>query len=674
MDFFAQQDAARRKTGLLVFYFILATAFIIAAIYGVFVAAFLYGRQHRQSHLETAAPMVELWHPELFLAVAGGTLAVILGGSAFKTASLNGGGESVARQLGGRPLPPDTADPDERRLLNVVEEMALASGTPVPTVFVLEDERSINAFAAGYTPGDAVIGVTRGTLEHLDRDELQGVIAHEFSHILNGDMRLNIRLIGLLHGILLIALIGYVLVRSAAVSSSSYRSRRSRNNSGAALLLFGAALIAIGYIGVFFGRLIKSAVSRQREYLADASAVQFTRNPEGIGGALKKIGGLARGSRIQDGHAEEASHLFFGNALRQSMFGLLATHPPLDVRIKRIDPSFDGKFPRVESHERPAPEDASPASIGPRTRPIPGIGFAASESYRGSGTTPTGSPPPPRGGFDSAAVMATIGAVRSEHLNHARAMLASIPDEVRAAVHDPHGAQAVIFLLLLDDDRPVRRIQREWLDEHAPPDVRARIAALQSHAENLPAAARVPLVEMVFPALRALEADEYARFRKNVEAMVRADRRLALFEYTLRRMLLRHLDAHFDRKKPVVVQYYALRPLLDECAALLSALAHVGHKDPGEAARAFQTGARLLDSDGAALRLSPREWCNLDVVDPALAKLAETSPAIKKRVLTAALACVTADRQVTVAEGELLRAVADALDCPMPPLLSGVEG
>lgn len=362
MDFFERQDQARRSTRRLIAYFMLAVVLIVASIY-IAVIAIVYAFSVNRV-LERP---FQWWDPDMLLWVTGATVSVVVIGSLYKIFALSQGGEVVARWLGGRLIDSDTPKPQERRLLNVVEEMAIASGISVPSVFLLEEEKSINAFAAGFTPADAVIGVTSGTLQILSRDELQGVIAHEFSHILNGDMRLNIRLIGVLNGILMIAMIGYGILRGTRTSSS-------KKNGGAAVLLFGAALLIIGYVGVFFGKLIKSAVSRQREFLADASAVQFTRNPDGIAGALKKIGGLAHGSRIANSKAEEASHLFFSNGmhgkaspflsmrnrtppvLTQSAFSFMATHPPLETRIKRIDPSFDGRFLSVHFPSKEAME------------------------------------------------------------------------------------------------------------------------------------------------------------------------------------------------------------------------------------------------------------------------------------------------------------------------------
>ena len=341
--FFEQQDVARRKTGLLVFLFCAAVIAIVLAIYAVIATINVNLDLTQQIVPDNVRRSVHFWDPQLFGIVTVATIVVILLGSLYKMSELSAGGEAVALMLGGRRINPMTDVFAERQLLNVVEEMALASGVPVPPVYVLDNEKSINAFAAGFRPGDAVIGVSRGSLDYLTRDELQGVMAHEFSHILNGDMRLNIRLVGVLHGILILAIIGYYILRSGAHAGGS-----NRKGGAGAILLVALGLMIIGGVGLFFGRLIKSAVSRQREYLADASAVQFTRYPGGIAGALKKIGGVRQGSRINDAHAGEVSHMFFGNALPALGLNWLSTHPPLNERIRRIDPTFDGRFPKVE--------------------------------------------------------------------------------------------------------------------------------------------------------------------------------------------------------------------------------------------------------------------------------------------------------------------------------------
>ena len=292
MDFFEHQDQARKNTKVLVVYFVIAVACIIASVYLASLLIF-YGIQSRQQP-GAPTPALVLWDPKLFLYAALGTLVVVVVGSLYKTATLAKGGSAVAEALGGRFVNPNTTHLEERKLRNVIEEMAIASGLPVPKIYVLDDETGINAFTAGHAPGDAAIGVTRGCMTLLNRDELQGVIGHEFSHILNGDMRLNLRLMGVIFGILCLAVIGRILLYS--------RSRSSKDKNP--LMLLGLALIVIGAIGVFFGRLIQAALSRQREFLADASSVQFTRNPAGLSGALQKIGGA--GSRVESAHAEDS--------------------------------------------------------------------------------------------------------------------------------------------------------------------------------------------------------------------------------------------------------------------------------------------------------------------------------------------------------------------------------
>ena len=337
MDFFEHQARAHRRTRWLLVYFVLAVLGIIGTLH--LLAAWAFGLAFTDVHL-------------LGL-VSGGVLVVVATGSIYRMAELAQGGRVVAEMLGGRQLAPHPADLREQQLRNVVEEMALASGVPVPDIYVLDREAAINAFAAGNTPGDAVVAVTRGTLERLSRDELQGVVAHEFSHILNGDMRLNLRLIGGLNGILLLAILGRILFELGARAGGAARSSRDGSKATVPLFAIGAALWLVGSIGVFFAKLIKAAVSRQREFLADASAVQFTRNPDGIAGALWKIG--RGGSRLQSPRADEASHLFFGNGLGESFAGLFATHPPIKDRIAAVHPGFQADAPPLPD-EPPAVE------------------------------------------------------------------------------------------------------------------------------------------------------------------------------------------------------------------------------------------------------------------------------------------------------------------------------
>ncbi|MBM3879069.1 MAG: M48 family metallopeptidase [Verrucomicrobia bacterium] len=628
MDFFQSQQRAHTKTRLLIVYFVLAVAGILAAVYLVVALLFLRPRA------EPWTTLAWLWQPDLVLYVTAAGAAVIALGSLYRLQQLAAGGASVARSLGGVEVEPEPRDPAERRLRNVVEEMALASGVPVPGIYVLPQENAINAFAAGHTTSDAVVAVTRGCLAHLTRDELQGVIAHEFSHLLNGDMRLNLRLIGILYGILCLAILGRILLHT-----------RGRKNP---LPVLGVGLVLIGSIGVFFGKLIKSAVSRQREFLADAAAVQFTRNPAGIAGALKKIGGWPAGARLQAAQAEEASHLFFGNGLRQSWLNLFSTHPPLAQRIRAIEPSFDGKFPRV-TLSKTAAEDT------PRTT-LTGTRRAAPAS-----PTPVGVP--------AAAFVAQVGRPTAEHLSQAAAFRDALPRELTAALHQPAGATGVVCALLLASDEPTRQAQLDRVSHIAGAAPRAEVERLSPLAHSLAAADRLLAVDLALPALRHLTREDYARFTQTLQALIEADRQIDLFEYTLQKLLRRHLAAHFEQPRRPVIQYYRLAPLARECAVLLSALAHLGQSQRESMRAAFRAGAQLLAENEVTLELLAWEQCNLPAVDTALDRLNQVAPALKRRLLSACAHTVMVDGQIQAREGELLRAIAEALDCPMPPLL-----
>lgn len=636
MDFFQYQDAARKKTSLLVVFFILAVALIILSVYGVslLVVVLLHDKPYR-------AP-ISPWQPELFLWVTIATTAIVLIGALWKIHELRGGGPAIAEMLGGVLIPPNTIDLDQRRLLNVVEEMAIASGIRVPPVYLLANEPRINAFAAGFSTNDAVLGVTQGAVKNLSRDELQGVIGHEFSHILNGDMLLNIRLMGFLNGILLLALIGYGVLRGTS---------EIRGKNAAAVWIFGLtvglSLMAIGWIGVFFGRLIKSAVSRQREFLADASSVQFTRNPSGITGALKKIGGMIGGSRLRAANAEEASHLFFGNGIKPSFLDLLSTHPPLDERIRRFDPQFDGKYvPIVVEGGAEMDLDASEETEG-----------LVTSQFNQSPTIP----------FHPEQTVARAGTVRPEQLAYATQLVASLPDPIRDALREPVGAQAVVFSFLLDQEPSVRQRQCEYLTSSADPAVYAETLDMEKLTADLGTESRLPVIDLALPALRQLSEGQYKNFRDNVCWLIEADQQIRLFEFTLNRILLRHLDPQFIRQRKPITQYYSLDPLRNECAVLLSALAHVGSPETETTQEAFNAAVARL---GFPLELIPLAQCDLGTIDKALDRLNTISAPLKKSLLESCAACVSFDGRVTIEEAELFRAVADALDCPMPPFVA----
>lgn len=644
MDFFESQDMARRKTIILTFYMVLAVIFLVIGVYAAVIIALLAFDKS----------VIGLWHPGIFALVAIGVIILVLLGSVFKTASLSKGGRSVAEMLGGVPVDPNTNDPDQRRLLNVVEEMAIASGVPVPSVYLLINEQGINAFAAGLTPGNAVVAVTQGCMKALTRDELQGVIAHEFSHILNGDMRLNIKLIGIIAGILVIAVIGRVIVRST--SSGRSRSGGKKGGGVAALLLAGFILMIVGYIGIFFGKLIKSAVSRQREFLADASAVQFTRNPPGIAGALVKIALHRTGSRIQDVHAEEASHLFFGNGVAKSFMNLMATHPPIDERIRRIDSSYiadNGKIIYKEQDVDKGIPESGISSFAPQGSPASGqIGRVSLSPER----------------FSS-----IVGTPQPEHIAFATQLISDLPPEVTEAAREPFGARAVIYCLLLNREDGVRKIQLERLVEKADPAVIRETRQLIPVIDTIGKEYWLAIVDLVVPALKLLTPKQYEDFRMNVQNLVKADRKISIFEYTLQRILIRHLDPIFRKMPPPIIKYHVIDQVQVECFMLLSILAWRGSESGSAAEESFRRGIAELNIGGKPAILA-REKCGLNALESSLSRLAAASPKLKKMVLRACIACISADSFISINESEMLRAIADTLDCPIPPIIPGKTG
>ncbi len=640
MDFFERQDKARRKTKLLVFYFIVAICLLILSSYAAVFA--IFGRKEVIDSFGEAS--FTLWQPDLFLWSVLGTLSVISIGSVAKTLELSRGGSAVAQMLDGRLINSNTIEADERKLLNVVEEMSIASGIPVPQVYLLENEAGINAFAAGHSTGDAAIGVTRGGMRLLSRDQLQGVIGHEFSHILNGDMRLNLRLMGLIFGILCLTVVGRVLIRT-----------RGKKNP---LPLLGLALIVIGFVGVFFGRLIQAAVSRQREFLADAASVQFTRNPGGLAGALKKIGGLVLGSKLDAPHAQEASHLFFANGLRIAASGFMATHPPLEERILALDPAFDGKFPEVapESAAPPPPIPSQPPPLPPPLPIFPQSGAA------GSGII---------GAVVAAqAVLPDVGQVTTRHLKYAADLQRSLPQALESATRDPLGASTLIYALLLSHDPAAREKQLASLAKETSDPIVDETLTVWPETQNVHAQAKIPLVDLALPALRQLSPAQFHEFRAAVRALVESDEQIDLFEYMLQKIVLRHLEPNFLPAPKTVTQFYDLRPMVADCGVLLSAMAYAGHEDSAQAEAAFAQGAQPLGRMAKSeIPFLPKVDCDLPRLDAALARLALAVPQIKKNVLNACAETVAADGLIQVPETELLRAIADSLDCPIPPFI-----
>lgn len=630
MNFFERQEVARRQSRRLVWLFALAVLAIVTAVDLVVLVAF--------GGIGPDGPSVGALVSSTLV-----TLIVIASATMYRVSSLGAGGAVVARELGGTPLSEDTQDFHYRRLRNVVEEIAIASGVPVPEIYVLEQESGINAFAAGYAPSDAVVAVTRGALERLNRDELQGVIAHEFSHIVNGDMRLNIRLMGLLFGILVLGIAGRKILEHGRVG---------RSRDGAPLLVIALGLLVVGYVGLLAGRMIKAGVSRQREFLADASAVQFTRQTRGIAGALKKIGGLDAGARLVNrSQTEEVAHMLFGDGVGFS--SLFATHPPLMDRIQALEPSFK-------------PFDLTELSARWQMKPPSGreediaLGLVAAESGTG---LPDGQQ---RLAVAGPAIAARVARPQAGDYARAGTLTEAIPEVLRQAVHEHD--EVVPLLLGLLHAGPGKIRDRQQFELRARHDELTARQALD-YAErlaDLPRILRLPLAALALPTLRRRPRAQLESFMDSCFALSHADGRIDLFEYCLGRLLRVQVRDALDPVGAWVHGSRHLKQVVDTASTLMAVLAQAGHENRGEAQRAYLAGLAHVFPRLNAPYLPPAD--PLRALDEVWPVLDTVEPVGKELLLEGLVLAISHDGRITVDESELLRAVCASLHVPLPPL------
>jgi len=634
-DFFSHQEQARRNTTILVVLLLTAVTLIILAVYAAVTLGLFFGQLFLDQLMINS-----FWDESRFVWTVAITLAVVCGGSLYRSNQLRqGGGAAVAEMMGAERVPAATDDPLLRRLLNVVEEMAIASGVPVPPVYLMQ-QSGINAFAAGFSSSDAVIAVTRGATELLSRDQLQGVMAHEFSHILNGDTLLKMRLMGLLYGITLIADAGILMI--TARNSVAYS--RSERSSHPALMVIGFMIFMVGVIGAVFADMIKRAVSRQREFLADAAAVQFTRNPTGLAGALKTIGGYKGGSRINHAASQQTSHFFFGNAVKSwENKDWWATHPPLVERVRRLEPRFSGDFKPLDSANRSAfvMHEAVSAFAGTEGMILAGLNASVDT------------------------VMDSIGHPGANELQQARILLARIPQRLADFAHDPFTARATMYALLLDSSAKIRTVQLEQLQKEADASVFREMLEIQPVVAQLEAELKLPLIEMMLPALKELSKTQFDTFRSCIRTLTQADEKIGLFEYMMQRMLLRHLYPAFLKIRSMAVYFDAAGEIVDEAGAIIAMLIGKGSHD--RPATVFEAAMGIF-SDGHLPAMPELGDDLLSVLDDALRRAERASPPIKRRLLKACVFAVLADGKTTVPEIELLRIIADALGVPMPQI------
>ena len=641
MDFFAEQDKARAKSSYLVFLFCLAVVCIIGSLFALF--SFI-GTQDKD--LAKLA-----WTPQLFGMVTLGTLVVVGLASLLRIAFLSGGGKVVAESLGGKLVQPNTSNPLEKRILNLVEEMAIASGTPVPPVYLMEEE-GINAFAAGYSPSDAVVGITRGCAEKLNRDQLQGVVAHEFSHILNGDMRLNIRLSGIIFGIIFLSRVGEIMMR---VSGGSRHRSRNNDSGGGALVLIGLGIFLIGLIGAFFGSLIRAAVSRQREFLADASAVQFTRNPEGISGALKRIGGFSAGSKIQSSQAGDYSHFFFSSAL-SSMF---ATHPPLPLRIRRIEPNWSNQYPNTDQISE-STEAASELTSGfAGDAPAESITQSQQASARRVSTEASGN--------SRESFLQSFEGPKDKQIQHARNLLEQNPPNLLAYAKEPSQSRCILFSLLLDSkDSSVCNEQIQLIQEKTDQMTSDLTSQISAKVQALGNELKYLLIEECSASFSLFSAQQMKDFYQLIDALIRADQQIDLFEWSVQKIVENQIA---QKSNPGAYSPHgraSLRSKLNECSIFLGALAHFGG-NPEDSEKAFEKGFRSLDRS-APVNLPPLDKCDLRSMNENLPKLAKMTPLAKRSFLDACSKVAEHDGVISNSEIQIIRGIAAALSCPLGPI------
>lgn len=638
MDFFAQQARVRGSSRRLVVLFALAVIAIVLAIDAV--VWFTMG--HRPMDGEPTVSNLPLLLTSSVVVLAGIGLS-----SLFRVMSLSGGGSKVAESVGAVPVPTDTRDPQLRQLRNVIEEVAIAAGVPVPDIYLMAEEPGINAFAAGYSASDAAVCVTQGCLDHLNRDELQGVIAHEFSHVLNGDMRLNIRLMGLLFGILVLAIVGQRVIWFGGGRSSR------RDGGGGQVWMIGLALIVVGYIGYFFARLIQAAVARSRESLADASAVQFTRQTDGIAGALKKIAILSEGSTLQAANKQEVAHMLFGEA--GSFNALFATHPPLLERIRALQPGFReeelSELAAAMERASTTPSAASPSAVsGNRVMGMPGINV----------------PPPLPVALAGAAVaaQAAAGGGRSG-FQHAAAVHHGMPAGLIAAVRQPESALSVVLALAMSAQAELQVRQRQLIADALGDDVRASVGAAFVRVDVLSPEQRLPLAALAFPALKQLSTGRQQTLLETLDALVRADGQVDLDEYCLTRLLrVQLLEAQQPRRAPVdgLKKLSACR---DSVMLVCALVASHGSADEDAARRAWLLAMQqVFPGKTLSWQTPPAAW--QQPFGQALEALDGLMPAAKELLIQGLVSAIEADGVVNVAEAELLRVICASLHCPLP--------
>ncbi|PIP80810.1 MAG: hypothetical protein COW84_03215 [Gammaproteobacteria bacterium CG22_combo_CG10-13_8_21_14_all_40_8] len=653
-DFFELQQKAKSHTRLLTLYFVLAVIFIAVGVnLGVWVALL--------SSMQIYIPLQEWpFHPWSWI-TTGIVFVIILGMSVKRIRQLGNGGHAVAEMMNARRIHSNTKDPNERKLLNIVEEMAIASGVTMPGVYVMDEETSINAFAAGLKPSLAVIVVTKGSLETFTRDELQGVIGHEFSHILNGDMHLNVKLIGLLAGILAIGQLGGFLLRSSYYSRSSYRhgslfsssSSSSKNSSsGVPVLAIGVGLFVVGYTGLFFARLIKAGISRQREFLADASSVQFTRNKEGIVQALAKIKQHQRQGKLLSPHVEDTNHMCFESSVHLMFNRWLGTHPPIDDRILALDPYY--RLSRSPVSKK-AQRSVSATDTPPLQFAEESMGFSSSQQQNVSrGKAPS----------STTEAMQSIGQVNEHNFNTALSIIGQIPDQLwHESQSNVESAQLTAYAILMHADPDDWEAMQPLLSQKLSAEQFAQLQSWVKQLLPLPAQIRLTLLSHIVPRLQMMSSEQNAAFFALVLEIIKFNKKIQLSEYVIFALFKLKLQP-IQPKSSISNLKLVKNDIAQMLAAFQFSANQAAYEDSTKPHQPYNSWMKRF-----ALGEVPTISCdNFDAmrVHHSLLQLSRLQPLLKRSVIQAFTDIVMADEQVHIDEYELLRAVCDYMDCPMP--------
>jgi len=687
MNFYREQDQARKQTLYLVSLFCVAV-FSLILLTNLCVAVFVWYSD--PSSLLSDHPTIERasgsakllamlaalgWAKALSIStLVSGVIGIAMW---FKWSSLKQGGGSIAESLGGKQVMTNTDDLNQRKLLNVVAEMALASGVPVPPVYVMTSEQGINAFAAGLTLKDAVISVSDGAIRSLNREQLQGVVAHEFSHILNGDMRLNIRIVAVLHGILMIGETGRTALhwglRSGHRSSFS-RSNRKGNGLMAGLAAFGIALMAIGWLGQFFGAVIKSAVSRQREYLADASAVQFTRNPEGIGGALRVIGGHTKQSLIGHKTAHELGHLFFSQAYRGRWF---ATHPPLDERIKRILPAWGGAYLDADS-EAGLKADLNEGQAGYQDpsaklrQQIPKAAYAGLASLMGGLSVEAIDERDSQNAIFPVAAPVNENANENKSKNKSDIEFEPTPEghnesellsqKILTLAAEPLGSVGIILALLIDHRPEISEKQFDALRLHGR-DYLALIKSCLVDVERINLKATLVLIELLMPSLKCLSKTQYLQVRNLMSRLIQADGRVDLMEWVLFELIRQHGDRHFALAREMSLKFKTPISAQGYYSLVLSRLIHLSTTGAELQQKAFDRASNIAGMYSA--NLLSVDKCTSAAFTRAVHELTRSYPLLKPRLIKGLIHAAHSDGKLHDHERALINTIALIWDCPL---------